>query len=155
MSARTLRFHEALNEAVDLSMEKDGRVYLMGLGVPDPTSIFGTTRGLLEKYGSQRVLDMPVSESAMTGVMLGSALVGLRPITTHIRQEFAMLAIDQIVNQAAKWRYMFGGQSSIPMVLRMIVGRGHGRSPQSSTRCVGTGRPGRKCCRPVMSQVRP
>jgi pyruvate dehydrogenase E1 component beta subunit len=117
---------------MDLAMEKDGRVYVIGLGAPDPTSVFGTTKGLAEKHGKERVFDMPVSESAMTGVILGSSLVGMRPVMTHIRQEFAMLAIDQIVNQAAKWHYMFGGQSSVPIVLRMIVGRGWGQGPQHS-----------------------
>ncbi len=132
MNDRQLKFSEALNEAVDLCMDKDSRVYLMGLGAPDPLGVFGTTKGLAEKYGPRRVLDMPISESAMTGVMLGSALVGMRPVMTHIRQEFAMLAIDQIVNQAAKWHYMFGGQSRVPIVIRVIVGRGWGQGPQHS-----------------------
>ena len=113
-------------------MEKDPRVYVLGLGVSDPIGVFGTTKGLAEKYGSGRVFDMPVAENAMTGVALGSALVGMRPVMTHMRQEFAMLAIDQIVNQAAKWHYMFGGQSAVAMVLRIIVGRGWGQGPQHS-----------------------
>jgi pyruvate dehydrogenase E1 component beta subunit len=129
---RELRFAEALNEAVDLCMQRDERVFVMGLGVPDPAGTFGTTTGLQEKHGPERVLDIPISENAMTGVGIGSALVGMRPVMTHIRQEFAMLAIDQIVNQAAKWRYMFGGQASVPLVMRMIVGRGWGQGPQHS-----------------------
>jgi len=129
---RTLKFFEALREAQDLCMAKDRSVYVAGLGVPDPKGIFGTTLGLKEKYGSQRVLDMPLSENAMTGVATGSALVGMRPIITHQRLDFAILAMEQIVNQAAKWHYMFGGKGRVPLVIRMIIGRGWGQGPQHS-----------------------
>jgi pyruvate dehydrogenase E1 component beta subunit len=78
------------------------------------------------------VFDMPVAENAMTGIALGSCLVGRRPIMTHMRLEFAMTAMDQICNQAAKWHYMFGGQSKIPLTIRMIIGRGWGQGPQHS-----------------------
>lgn len=132
MSTRQMRFVQALNEALDLCMAKDPKVFLMGLGAPDPIGVFGSTKGLIDKYGPKRVLDMPVAENAMTGVALGAALRGMRPVMTHIRLEFAMLAIDQIVNQAAKWHYMFGGQASVPMVIRMVVGRGWGQGPQHS-----------------------
>lgn len=130
--SRNLKFFEALKEAQDLCMEKDSSVYIIGLGASDPAAVFGSTKGLVEKYGSKRVIDMPVSENAMTGIALGSALTGMRPIMTHIRLEFALLAIDQIVNQAAKWHYMFGGKASAPMVIRMIVGRGWGQGAQHS-----------------------
>ena len=73
---------------------------------------------------------MPVAENAMTGIALGSCLVGMRPIMSHMRLEFAMVAIDQICNQAAKWHYMFGGRSKVPLTIRMIVGRGWGQGPQ-------------------------
>jgi pyruvate/2-oxoglutarate/acetoin dehydrogenase E1 component len=129
---RQLKYSEALREAADLALERDPRVYLLGLGVPDPIGVFGTTRGLQEKYGKKRVFDMPVAENAMTGVALGSALVGMRPVMTHMRLEFAMTAIDQMCNQAAKWHYMFGSQSSVPLTIRMIVGRGWGQGPQHS-----------------------
>jgi pyruvate/2-oxoglutarate/acetoin dehydrogenase E1 component len=104
----------------------------MGLGVPDPKGIFGTTLGLQERFGVARAFDMPTAENGMTGVAIGSALVGMRPVMTHQRTEFAMLAIEQIVNQAAKWHYMFGGQASVPLVIRLIVGRGWGQGPQHS-----------------------
>jgi len=129
---RQLKFFQALNEAIDLCMAMDPVVYVMGLGVPDPKGIFGTTLGLQQKYGSQRVMDMPTAENGMTGVAIGSALVGMRPILTHQRIDFALLAIEQMVNQAAKWHYMFGGQMRIPLVMRMIVGRGWGQGPQHS-----------------------
>ncbi len=130
--SRELKFFDAINEAIDLCMAKDSAVYVMGLGVPDPKGIFGSTLGLQQKYGSMRVMDMPASENAMTGVAIGSALVGMRPIMTHQRVDFALLAVEQIVNQAANWHYMFGGKMSIPLVLRMIIGRGWGQGPQHS-----------------------
>ncbi len=111
-------------------MERDPRVYVMGLGVTDPKGIFGTTHGLEEKYGSKRVLDMPTSENGMTGVAIGSALVGSRPIMVHQRIDFTLLALDQIINNGANWHYMFGGQGHIPLVIRAIIGRGWGQGAQ-------------------------
>jgi pyruvate dehydrogenase E1 component beta subunit len=130
--ARQLKFSEAIREATDQAMERDPSVYIVGLGVPDPKGIFGTTLGLQEKFGAARVQDMPLSENAMTGIVLGSALVGMRPIITHQRMDFALVAMEQMVNQAAKWHYMFGGKAKVPMVVRMIVGRGWGQGPQHS-----------------------
>ena len=130
--SRQLTYAQALNEAVDVCLGRDPKVYLLGLGVPDPIGVFGTTTGLREKHGADRVFDMPIAENAMQGVALGSALVGMRPVMTHMRLEFAMMAMDQICNQAAKWHYMFGGQSAVPMTMRMIVGRGWGQGPQHS-----------------------
>ena len=129
---RPLEFSDALLEATDQCMAADPRVYVMGLGVPDPKGIFGSTIGLVERYGATRVLDIPASENAMTGIAIGSAMAGSRPILTHQRLDFALLSMDQIVNNAAKWHYMFGGQASIPLVIRMIVGRGWGQGPQHS-----------------------
>ena len=83
----------------------------MGLGVPDPKGLFGTTLGLQEEFGSDRVFDMPISENAMTGVAIGSAISGMRPILTHQRVEFALTyLVEQIVNQAAKWYHMTAGK---------------------------------------------
>lgn len=129
---RETSFAKALNEAIDLCLKKDPSVYLMGLGVPDPKGIFGSTLNLAQKHGSQRVLDMPASENSMTGVAIGSALVGMRPIMTHQRMDFVLLAMDQIANNAAKWHYMFGGKVSIPLTIRMIIGRGWGQGAQHS-----------------------
>ncbi len=129
---RELKYFQAVNEAIDQCMAKDPTVYIMGLGVPDPKGIFGTTLGLQEKYGAWRVMDMPLSESGMTGVAIGSALGGMRPIMTHQRIDFAILATEQIVNQGAKWHYMFGGKMHVPLVIRMIIGRGWGQGPQHS-----------------------
>ena len=129
---RELKFFQAIDEAIDLCMDKDPTVYIMGLGVPDPKGIFGSTLDLQKKYGSMRAMDMPASENGMTGVAIGSTLVGMRPVMTHQRIDFALLAMEQIVNQAANWHYMFGGQMQVPMVIRMIIGRGWGQGPQHS-----------------------
>ena len=128
--ARERTFAQAINEALDLCLAKDPNVYVMGLGVPDPKGVFGTTLGLREKHGDARVLDMPTAENGMTGVALGSTIAGLRPVMVHQRLDFALLAVEQIVNQAAKWRYMFGGRMSAPLVIRLIVGRGWGQGTQ-------------------------
>src|SRR5260221_13989264 len=109
MTNRQLKFAEAINEAIDVCLERDRSTYLMGLGVPDPIGVFGTTKGLQEKHGRERVFDMPVGEGAMTGVGLGSGLEGRHPIITHMRLEFAKTALDQICNQAAEGTYRFGG----------------------------------------------
>src|SRR6185436_10513200 len=130
--SRELKYFQALNEATDLCMANDPSVLVMGLGVPDPKGVFGTTLGLVDKYGDERVTDLPTSENGMTGVALGAALAGMRPIMTHIRFDFALLAIEQLVNQAAKWHFMFGGRMRVPLVVRMIVGRGWGQGPQHS-----------------------
>jgi pyruvate dehydrogenase E1 component beta subunit len=129
---RQLKFFQAINEAIDLCLANDPAVYLMGLGVTDPKGIFGTTLGLQQKHGSARVMDTPTSEDGMTGVAIGSAIVGMRPIMTHQRMDFALYAMEQIVNQAAKWHYMFGGQMRVPLVIRMLVGQGWGQGPQHS-----------------------
>lgn len=129
---RQLKYFQAIREATDQCMQRDPSVFLVGLGVPDPKGIFGTTTGLQEKYGAARVQDMPLSENAMSGVVVGAALAGMRPIITHQRVDFALVAMEQMVNQAAKWHYMFGGQTRIPLVVRMVIGRGWGQGPQHS-----------------------
>ena len=129
---REITYAQAILEATDQCMGKDSSVYIMGLGVPDPKGVFGTTLGLQEKYGDRRVMDMPVSENAMTGVAIGSAIRGMRPILTHQRIDFMLLSLDQIINNAAKWHYMFDGKMRVPMVIRLIVGRGWGQGPQHS-----------------------
>lgn len=127
-----MKVSEALREGLEQSMERDPRVYLMGLGVPDPKGIFGTTLGLRERFGAERVFDVPTAEATLTGVAIGSALLGRRPVLTHQRVEFSLLAIEQLVNQAAKWRYMFGGQVGVPLVIRLVIGRGWGQGAQHS-----------------------
>lgn len=132
MTQRNITYAQALLEATTQCMAADPAVYVMGLGVTDPKGTFGTTLGLEQTFGSRRVLDMPTSENAMTGVAIGTALLGMRPLMAHQRVDFALLALDQIVNNAAKWHYMFGGRLSVPLVIRLIIGRGWGQGPQHS-----------------------
>jgi acetoin:2,6-dichlorophenolindophenol oxidoreductase subunit beta len=129
---RELSFVQAINEALHIAMAADTDVICYGLGVDDPKNIFGTTKGLKERFGPERVWDMPTSENAMTGVAIGAALAGLRPIMVHQRMDFFLLAMDQLVNNAAKWHYMFGGQRSVPITIRLILGRGWGQGPTHS-----------------------
>jgi len=133
MSAeRRIKYSQAINEALSQTMEEDPLVYVLGLGAPGPTGIFGTTAGLVDRFGPRRVLDMPSSESGMTGIALGSTISGFRPVMVHMRVDFAILAMDQMVNQVAKWHFMYGGKMRAPMVFRMIIGRGWGQGPQHS-----------------------
>lgn len=129
---REISFIDAIREALDQSMAHDRNVIVIGEGVPDPKNIFNTTKGLQEKYGEQRVFDMPLAENGMTGVCIGAAIRGLRPVLIHQRVDFALLSLDQIINNAAKWHYMFNGKASVPLVIRMIIGRGWGQGPQHS-----------------------
>lgn len=131
-SARHIKFSQALLEGQQQMLADDPDVLLLGLGVPGPTGIFGTTSGLQEEFGAKRVIDTPSSENAMTGVALGAAVQGKRPIMVHMRVDFALLSIEPIVNQAAKWHYMYGGAMRAPLTIRMIIGRGWGQGPQHS-----------------------
>ena len=125
-------FSNAINEAIHHAMEVDESVICYGLGVTDPKSVFGTTANLEKRFGSERVFDVPTSENAMTGVAIGAALNGIKSVMTHQRIDFFLLAMDQLINSAAKWHYMFGSQTSIPITIRLIIGRGWGQGPTHS-----------------------
>ena len=131
-ASRELTYAAAIREGFAVALERDPRVLLMGLGVPDPKGFFGTTTDLQKQFGADRVMDMPCAENGMSGVMLGAALNGLRPVLNHQRLDFALLSMDPICTQAAKWSYMFGGAMKMPIVFRMILGRGWGQGPQHS-----------------------
>src|SRR5271165_7249337 len=130
--ARRLSYVDAVCEATDLEMARDPAVIVFGLDVDDPKAIQGTLRGLVAKYGPERVFGTPLSEDAMTGTAIGMALAGLRPIHVHIRMDFLMLAMNQLVNVAAKSRYMYGGQVSVPLVVRAMIGKSWGQGAQHS-----------------------
>ncbi len=129
---RQIKFHEAVLEATEQLMHQDTNVYVIGLGVYDPKAIFGTTLGLRQKFGENRIMEMPASENAMTGIVIGSAIQGLRPIMIHQRVDFFLLGLDQLINNAAKWNYMFGNKMKVPMVIRLIIGKGWGQGAQHS-----------------------
>ncbi len=129
---RLITYNQAIREATDQEMELDESVIIMGMGVDDPRGIYGTTLGLVEKFGPDRVFDTPLAEDGMTGVAIGAALGGLRPMHIHIRMDFMLLTMNQLVNMAAKLRYMYGGAVSVPIVIRVMVGRSWGQGPQHS-----------------------
>jgi pyruvate dehydrogenase E1 component beta subunit len=127
-----ITFREALNLALVREMESDPSVFVFGLDVPDHKRIFGSTQGLVEKFGIERCFGTPLSEEAMTGVALGAAISGLRPVHVHIRADFMLLAMNQIGNMLSNLRYMSGGKLRLPLVIRAVIGRGWGQSAQHS-----------------------
>lgn len=129
---RSLSFCDALNEAMWQEMERDSSVFVYGIGVPDHKRIFGTTAGLVERFGPERCLDTPLCEDAMTGFGLGAAINGMRPIHIHIRVDFLLLAMNQLVNMVSTYRYSTGGRITVPLVIRAVVGRGWGQGYQHS-----------------------
>jgi len=129
---RQISYCEALNEAMFQEMERDQNVFVYGLGVPDHKKIFGSTVGLVEKFGPERCFDTPLSEDTMTGFGLGAAINGLRPIHIHIRVDFLLLAINQLANMFSEYTYNSGGKLNAPVVIRAIIGRGWGQGAQHS-----------------------
>jgi pyruvate/2-oxoglutarate/acetoin dehydrogenase E1 component len=125
-----LKFREAVRDATLVAMERDPSVFLIGVGIVDPRAVWGTLSGLLERFGPDRVIEGPLAENVLTGMCVGAATLGMRPVLVHHRIDFTMLTMDQIVNHAAKWRSMFGRQQTVPMVVRAVVGRGWGNGPQ-------------------------
>ncbi|HVB77656.1 MAG TPA: alpha-ketoacid dehydrogenase subunit beta [Candidatus Nitrosotalea sp.] len=125
-------FRVALREAIDEEMERDGRVFLIGEDIGHFGGAYRVTEGLLDKYGDMRVVDAPISEEAIVGSAIGAAMAGLHPVVELMTVNFSLVAYDQIVQNAAKIRYMFGGQVSVPMVIRMPGGAGHQLSSQHS-----------------------
>ena len=149
-----ISFAKAINQAFIDSMDANEKVICMGLGVPDPKGVFGTTHNLQNLYGKERVFDTPTSENANTGICIGLAIAGYVPVITHQRLDFALLSLDQIINNAAKIRYMFGGKLSCPLVIRMILGRGWGQGPTHSQnlQMLFAGIPGLKVVIPATPQ---
>ena len=129
---REITYAAAINDAMHVAMRVDESVICYGLGVTDPKGVFGTTIGLEQSFGSARVFDVPTSENALLGIAVGASLAGLKPVVTHQRLDFFLLALDQLVNAAAKWHYMFGGTTSVPITIRLIIGRGWGQGPTHS-----------------------
>jgi pyruvate dehydrogenase E1 component beta subunit len=129
---REISFREALKEALVQAMQADERVFIIGEGVDDIAGSFGTTLGLHEMFGRGRVIDTALAENGITGVAAGAAMAGMRPVMVHLRMDFLPLAMDQIINHAAKWYYMFGGRVNVPLTIRAIIGGGWGSAAQHS-----------------------
>jgi len=129
---RKISYAQAINEAIYQAMERDNRVFLIGQGCTSPWYVGSTCQGLIEKFGPERVIDTPVSENGITGVAVGAAIAGMKPIVVHPRMDFMLYAADPIINEAANWHYMFGGRLSVPMVIWAIINRGGEQAAQHS-----------------------
>ncbi|HEX2985196.1 MAG TPA: alpha-ketoacid dehydrogenase subunit beta [Caproiciproducens sp.] len=134
-SDRIISYKDAIFEATDQALARDPRVFVFGEGVDDPSGVFGTTKGLQEKYGKGRIFDTPICENSLTGFAIGAAMAGLRPVLVHSRMDFLVLSLDQLANHASKWSYMFGGKVKVPLVVRTVSARGWGSGAQHS-QCV-------------------
>ncbi len=129
---RRLSYAQAINEALHQKMASDERVILIGQGVKSPWYVGNTAVGLVERFGEERVIDTPVSENSISGIAVGAALAGLLPVLVFPRMDFMLYAMDQIINHAANWHYMFGGQLSIPLTIWGIINRGGEQAAQHS-----------------------
>lgn len=132
LNNRKIQYSLAINEALHQMMKQDRSVFVIGQGVKSPWYVGNTCKGLLERFGDNRVIDTPVSENGITGVGVGAAIAGMRPVVIHPRMDFMMYAMDPIVNEAANWFYMCGGNSSVPVVIWGIINRGGEQAAQHS-----------------------
>jgi len=132
MAYREIMYAQALNEALREEMRRDERVFVMGEDIAEHGGAFGVTRDLWKEFGKERIRNTPISEAAIVGAGIGAALCGLRPVVEVMFIDFATLAMDQIVNQAAKLRYMSGGMLKVPLVIRTQGGGGRGNAAQHS-----------------------
>jgi len=130
---RTLKYSEALSEGLVQAMERDPDIFVTGIAVDYPSGIFGTTVEATERFGASRVFDAPAMENALTGIAIGAAVMGKRPVIVHPRNDFMFLALDQLINLGAKWKYMYGGRAgSVPVVVRAVIGKGWGQGATHS-----------------------
>jgi len=129
---REIMYRDALNEALKEEMIRDDKVFIMGEGIAERGGSYKVTVGLLEQFGKQRVFDTPISENGFTGAGVGAALTGMRPVVEILFVDFSMLVLDQIINQAAKFRFMSAKTASVPLVLRTQGGIGNGLAAQHS-----------------------
>lgn len=131
--SRNLTYAEAISEATIQAMERDPSIFVTGIAVDYPSGIFGTTAAASQRFGRNRVFDAPAMENALTGIAIGAAAVGKRPIIVHPRNDFMFLAFDQLINLAAKWSYMYGGEAgALPIVVRAVIGKGWGQGATHS-----------------------
>ena len=129
---KNISFAQSINQALDQAMDYDSSVAVFGQLVDYSPGIFGTTVGLAEKYGLDRVVDFPIAESLMTSKSIGMALDGMRPVIVHQRLDFSIYAMDAIVNWMSLWKFKSGGKNNLPLTIRAIIGKGWGQGPQHS-----------------------
>jgi len=147
---RTITYAAAINEALAEELERDEQVFLIGEDIGESGGVFGVTRGLHARFGDERVLDTPISEEALTGAAVGASLLGGRAVVEIMFSDFSMLAMDQIVNQAAKTHYMTGGRLSAPVTIRLVTGTAGATAAQHSQSLEAwfVHAPGLKCVAP-------
>jgi pyruvate/2-oxoglutarate/acetoin dehydrogenase E1 component len=124
-----LSYVESIRLAQKQLLQSNPDTFILGLGASDPKGMFGTNSGLVEEFGENRVMDAPLSENTLTGVSIGMAAMGFKPILVHHRLDFTLTAFEQMINQAAKWFFNSGGKSNLSFLIRMVVGRGWGQGP--------------------------
>lgn len=127
-----MTYGQAVREGLAESIRNNEDVFLMGEGIDDPVSLWGTTAGIADEFGAKAVLEMPVAENGLAGVAIGAAMAGLRPVMNFQRVEFFLLALEQLFNNAAKAHYVSNGIHKVPLVVRMVIGRGWGQGPGHS-----------------------
>jgi pyruvate/2-oxoglutarate/acetoin dehydrogenase E1 component len=147
---RTITYAAAISEALAEEMERDDEVFLIGEDIGESGGVFGVTKGLYRRFGGERVLDTPISEEIIVGTAVGSSLLGGRPVVEIMFSDFATLAMDMIVNQAAKTHYMTGGRLNVPLTLRLVTGTAGATAAQHSQSLEAwfTHTPGLKCVAP-------
>lgn len=131
-ATRNVTYAQAIAQGLQQAMELSPDVILLGQLIDYSPGVFGTTTGLAERFGADRVLDFPVAESAMTAAGMGAALAGLRPVLIHHRLDFMLYSMDAVVNWISLWRFKSNGESRVPLTIRAIIGRGWGQGPQHS-----------------------
>ena len=130
---RGLTYVQALSEGLCQAMERDPSIFITGIAVDYPSGIFGSTSEAARRFGPSRVFDAPAMENALTGIAIGAAAMGKRPVITHPRNDFMFLSFDNLINLAAKWRYMFNGRAgNMPVVVRAVIGKGWGQGATHS-----------------------
>ena len=133
MNMRQIKYSQALSEGMVQAMERDANIFITGIAVDYPSGIFGSTVEATKRFGPERVFESPAMENALTGIAVGAALAGKRPILVHPRNDFMFLSFDMLLNMAAKWKYMFGGNAGIaPIVVRAVIGKGWGQGASHS-----------------------
>ncbi len=144
------KYAVAIRDVIAEEMRSDSSIFVMGEDIGPQGGIFGCTRGLLDEFGENRIIDTPISEAGFTGVGIGAALTGMRPIIEFMYMDFTYEAMDQILNQAAKLRYMYGGKATLPLVIRgqQGIGRGNAGTHSQSVEAFFTHIPGLKVVQP-------
>ena len=141
MTVRELTYAQALSEGLCQAMERDPSIFVTGIAVDYPSGIFGSTTEATKRFGPSRVFDAPAMENAMTGIAIGAASMGKRPVIAHPRNDFMFLSFDNLINLAAKWRYMFNGRAgTVPIVVRAVIGKGWGQGATHSQSLSGSDR---------------